>query len=45
MYSRGGHDVQAALKIAFEKDIARKKRQKEQLGSICPLAGDLIEWE
>jgi hypothetical protein len=45
MYSWCGHDVQTALKIASEKNIARKERQKKQLGSIRPLAGDLIEWE
>jgi hypothetical protein len=39
------HDVQSALETAIEENIARKERQKKQLGSILPPAGDRIERE
>jgi hypothetical protein len=45
MYTRCRHDVRPALKTAIDKDIARKERQRKQLGSILPPAGDRIERE
>src|ERR1700747_1052971 len=45
MYPRCRHDVQAAFKASVQKDVTRKERQKEQLGSILPPAGNPIERE
>jgi hypothetical protein len=45
MYPWCRHDVQAALKTAVEKYIAREERQKKQLGSILPPASGLVEWK